>query len=116
METESNAELAASTQLEHLAEKTFNENAEKSATAQSSTTSPQQQAQQPQSNVLSTQTLKNFPLTASTSMFSTDDFLSRVNMNEKINNILRSPNKTPNGIRQRSVFTANAPSTVSTNT
>ncbi|XP_054736837.1 uncharacterized protein LOC129243670 [Anastrepha obliqua] len=42
--------------------------------------------------------------------FNTEDFLARVNMNEKINNILRSPTKTPNGVRQRSVFTAIAPS------
>ncbi|XP_067630293.1 uncharacterized protein fest [Eurosta solidaginis] len=42
--------------------------------------------------------------------FNTEDFLARVNMNEKINNILRSPTKTPNGVRQRSVFTAITPS------
>lgn len=45
--------------------------------------------------------------------FNTEDFLARVNMNEKINNILRSPTKTPNGVRQRSVFTAITPSSVS---
>ncbi|KAI9578031.1 wurstfest [Glossina fuscipes fuscipes] len=42
--------------------------------------------------------------------FNTEEFLARVNMNEKINNILRSPRKTPNGVRQRSVFTAITPS------
>lgn len=45
--------------------------------------------------------------------FNTEEFLARVNMNEKINNILRSPRKTPNGVRQRSVFTAITPSSVS---
>ncbi|KAM7343561.1 wurstfest [Cochliomyia hominivorax] len=38
--------------------------------------------------------------------FNTEEFLARVNMNEKINYLLRSPTKTPNGTRQRSVFTS----------
>uniref|UniRef100_A0A1A9W2F2 Uncharacterized protein n=1 Tax=Glossina brevipalpis TaxID=37001 RepID=A0A1A9W2F2_9MUSC len=42
--------------------------------------------------------------------FNAEEFLARVSMNEKINNILRSPTKTPNGVRQRSVFTAITPS------
>ncbi|XP_037946550.1 uncharacterized protein LOC119678654 [Teleopsis dalmanni] len=36
---------------------------------------------------------------------SEDDFLARVNMNDKINSILRSPSKTPKSVRQRSVYT-----------
>lgn len=50
------------------------------------------------------------PLTHSTPIvvnggFNTDEFLARININSKINNILRSPSKTPSGVRQRSVFT-----------
>jgi len=46
---------------------------------------------------------------SSLSSFNSEDFLSRVNMNEKINNILRSPTKNSNGVRQRSVFTTITP-------
>lgn len=42
--------------------------------------------------------------------FNSEEFLARVNMNAKLNNILRSPTKTPSGIRQRSLFTATATS------
>lgn len=38
--------------------------------------------------------------------FNTEEFLARVSMNEKINNILRSPTKTTMGVRQRTVFTS----------
>lgn len=38
--------------------------------------------------------------------FNKDDFLAQLNMNEKISYLLRSPTKTTNGTRQRSVFTA----------
>ncbi|XP_061399619.1 uncharacterized protein LOC133335353 [Musca vetustissima] len=53
------------------------------------------------------------PLTHSTPVvlnggFNTDEFLARINMNSKINNILRSPPKTPTGIRQRSVYTTSS--------
>ncbi|XP_033255297.1 uncharacterized protein LOC117194940 isoform X3 [Drosophila miranda] len=40
-------------------------------------------------------------------IFNAEHFLSRAQMNEKINNILRSPTKPPNGVRQRSVYTNN---------
>ncbi|XP_037808195.1 uncharacterized protein LOC119601355 [Lucilia sericata] len=43
---------------------------------------------------------------SSINAFNTEEFLARVNMNEKINYLLRSPTKTPNGTRQRSVFTS----------
>ncbi|KAH8370919.1 hypothetical protein KR093_005540, partial [Drosophila rubida] len=43
-------------------------------------------------------------------IFNAEDFLSRAQMNDKINNILRSPTKAPNGVRQRSVYTNNNPS------
>ncbi|XP_033246738.1 uncharacterized protein LOC117187906 isoform X1 [Drosophila miranda] len=36
-----------------------------------------------------------------------EDFLSRAQMNDKSNNILRSPTKPTNGVRQRSVYTNN---------
>lgn len=55
----------------------------------------------------------SLPTVTTINGFNTEDFLARVNMNEKINNILRSPTKTPNGVRQRSVFTAITPSSVS---
>ncbi|BFG06224.1 uncharacterized protein DMAD_04779 [Drosophila madeirensis] len=40
-------------------------------------------------------------------IFNAEDFLSRAQMNDKINNILRSPTKPANGVRQRSVYTNN---------
>ncbi|XP_043072008.1 uncharacterized protein LOC6559852 isoform X2 [Drosophila grimshawi] len=43
-------------------------------------------------------------------IFNAEDFLSRAQMNVKINHILRSPTKVPNGVRQRSVYTNNIPS------
>ncbi|XP_030558593.1 uncharacterized protein LOC115761105 isoform X2 [Drosophila novamexicana] len=47
-------------------------------------------------------------------IFNAEDFLWRAHMNNKINNILRSPTKAPNGVRQRSVYTNNnlSPSSV----
>ncbi|XP_033246771.1 uncharacterized protein LOC117187923 isoform X2 [Drosophila miranda] len=42
-------------------------------------------------------------------IFNAEDFLSRAQMNDKINNILRSPTKPTNGVRQRSVYTNNPP-------
>lgn len=54
--------------------------------------------------------VKASPLPVSSiSGFNTEEFLARVNMNEKINYLLRSPTKTANGSRQRSVFTAITP-------
>ena len=47
--------------------------------------------------------------------FNTEEFLARVNMNEKINYLLRSPTKTANGSRQRSVFTAITPVSIMEN-
>jgi len=53
------------------------------------------------------------PKSARVGIFNAEDFLSRAQLNDKINNILRSPTKAPNGVRQRSVFTNNNPSPVS---
>ncbi|XP_026836100.1 uncharacterized protein LOC6547336 isoform X2 [Drosophila erecta] len=50
------------------------------------------------------------PKSGRVGIFNAEDFLSRAQLNDKINNILRSPTKTPNGVRQRSVFTNNNPS------
>nr|XP_016929587.1 uncharacterized protein LOC108009612 [Drosophila suzukii] len=50
------------------------------------------------------------PKSARVGIFNAEDFLSRAQLNDKINNILRSPTKAPNGVRQRSVFTNNNPS------
>ncbi|XP_033254863.1 uncharacterized protein LOC117194393 isoform X3 [Drosophila miranda] len=47
------------------------------------------------------------PNGARVGIFNAEDFLSRAQMNDKINNILRSPTKPPNGVRQRSVYTNN---------
>ncbi|XP_033255134.1 uncharacterized protein LOC117194746 isoform X2 [Drosophila miranda] len=47
------------------------------------------------------------PKVARVGIFNAEDFLSRAQMNDKINNILRSPTKPPNGVRQRSVYTNN---------
>lgn len=52
------------------------------------------------------------PKSGRVGIFNAEDFLSRAQMNDKINNILRSPTKAPNGVRQRSVYTNN-PSPVS---
>ncbi|XP_033254815.1 uncharacterized protein LOC117194358 isoform X2 [Drosophila miranda] len=46
------------------------------------------------------------PKGARVGIFNAEDFLSRAQMNDKIN-ILRSPTKPPNGVRQRSVYTNN---------
>ena len=84
----------------------------------------EQQQQQPSSNGTTTTEEKTkalpeavpkttLPTVNTINGFNTEEFLARVNMNEKINNILRSPTKTPNGVRQRSVFTAITPSSVS---
>lgn len=53
------------------------------------------------------------PKSGRVGIFNAEDFLSRAQMNDKINNILRSPTKAPNGVRQRSVYTNNNPSPVS---
>lgn len=53
------------------------------------------------------------PKSGRVGIFNAEDFLSRAQLNDKINNILRSPTKAPNGVRQRSVFTNNNPSPVS---
>ncbi|XP_043644361.1 uncharacterized protein LOC122613977 isoform X1 [Drosophila teissieri] len=50
------------------------------------------------------------PKSGRVGIFNAEDFLSRAQLNDKINNILRSPTKAPNGVRQRSVFTNNNPS------
>ncbi|XP_068147371.1 uncharacterized protein fest isoform X1 [Drosophila tropicalis] len=50
------------------------------------------------------------PKSSRVGIFNAEDFLSRAQMNDKINNILRSPTKTSNGVRQRSVYTNNNPS------
>ncbi|KAL7737079.1 hypothetical protein ACLKA6_005297 [Drosophila palustris] len=50
------------------------------------------------------------PKSGRVGIFNAEDFLSRAQMNDKINNILRSPTKAPNGVRQRSVYTNNNPS------
>ncbi|XP_070134024.1 uncharacterized protein fest isoform X2 [Drosophila bipectinata] len=50
------------------------------------------------------------PKSGRVGIFNAEDFLSRAQMNDKINNILRSPTKPPNGVRQRSVYTNNNPS------
>ncbi|KAI8035723.1 uncharacterized protein LOC128256936 [Drosophila gunungcola] len=50
------------------------------------------------------------PKSSRVGIFNAEDFLSRAQMNDKINNILRSPTKAPNGVRQRSVYTNNSPS------
>ncbi|XP_030380201.1 uncharacterized protein LOC115628291 [Scaptodrosophila lebanonensis] len=50
------------------------------------------------------------PKSGRVGIFNAEDFLTRAQMNDKINNILRSPTKAPNGVRQRSVFTNNNPS------
>ncbi|XP_062129980.1 uncharacterized protein LOC133841477 isoform X1 [Drosophila sulfurigaster albostrigata] len=47
------------------------------------------------------------PRSGRVGIFNAKDFLSRAQMNDKINNILRSPTKAPNGVRQRSVYTNN---------
>ncbi|XP_022232364.1 uncharacterized protein LOC111080827 isoform X2 [Drosophila obscura] len=47
------------------------------------------------------------PKSGRVGIFNAEDFLSRAQMNDKINNILRSPTKPPNGVRQRSVYTNN---------
>ncbi|XP_033255288.1 uncharacterized protein LOC117194936 isoform X2 [Drosophila miranda] len=47
------------------------------------------------------------PKGARVGIFNAEDFLSRAQTNDKINNILRSPTKPPNGVRQRSVYTNN---------
>lgn len=52
----------------------------------------------------------NNPKSGRVGIFNAEDFLSRAQMNDKINNILRSPTKAPNGVRQRSVYTNNNPS------
>lgn len=53
------------------------------------------------------------PKSGRVGIFNAEDFLSRAQINDKINNILRSPTKAPNGVRQRSVYTNNNPSPVS---
>ncbi|KRG04660.1 uncharacterized protein Dmoj_GI19041, isoform B [Drosophila mojavensis] len=50
------------------------------------------------------------PKSGRVGIFNAEDFLSRAQTNDKINNILRSPTKSPNGVRQRSVYTNNNPS------
>ncbi|TDG38311.1 hypothetical protein AWZ03_015267, partial [Drosophila navojoa] len=50
------------------------------------------------------------PKSGRVGIFNAEDFLSRAQTNDKINNILRSPTKAPNGVRQRSVYTNNNPS------
>ncbi|KAH8400843.1 hypothetical protein KR009_001401 [Drosophila setifemur] len=50
------------------------------------------------------------PKSGRVGIFNAEDFLSRAQMNDKINNILRSPTKATNGVRQRSVYTNNNPS------
>lgn len=105
METESSVEIKSPSRKEQLSEKSSIDPSNKT------TGSVQSQAQN-QFN-LQVNALKNIPLASNSGTFNTDDFLSRVNMNDKINNILRSPTKAPNGIRQRSVFTAITPTTVS---
>ncbi|KRF80369.1 uncharacterized protein [Drosophila virilis] len=50
------------------------------------------------------------PKSGRVGIFNAEDFLWRVQMNDKINNILRSPTQAPNGVRQRSVYTNNNPS------
>ncbi|XP_064542695.1 uncharacterized protein LOC135431472 isoform X2 [Drosophila montana] len=57
---------------------------------------------QPETNVT--------PKSGRVGIFNAEDFLSRAQTNGKIHNILRSPNKDPNGVRQRSVYTNNNPS------
>ncbi|KAH8258429.1 hypothetical protein KR038_011426 [Drosophila bunnanda] len=47
------------------------------------------------------------PKSGRVGIFNAEDFLSRAQMNDKINNILRSPTKASNGVRQRSVYTNN---------
>ncbi|XP_033149146.1 uncharacterized protein LOC108595913 [Drosophila busckii] len=64
----------------------------------------QQQQQQQQPEVIVT------PKSGRVGIFNAEDFLSRAQRNDKINNILRSPTKAPNGVRQRSVYTNNNPS------
>lgn len=56
------------------------------------------------------------PKSGRVGIFNAEDFLSRAQINDKINNILRSPTKAPNGVRQRSVYTNNNPSPVSSTT
>ncbi|XP_017836685.1 uncharacterized protein LOC108595905 [Drosophila busckii] len=64
----------------------------------------QQQQQQPPPDVILT------PKSGRVGIFNAEDFLSRAQRNDKINNILRSPTKAANGVRQRSVYTNNNPS------